>query len=141
MAAPGEENNLKRYVYAVVLEDKRRFGDLKVTDVRPPQIRAVLMSAVAAGLAKGTVKHIRAAMNRLFGSAWQNELIPENPVLKVKLPKMRELKKARVVLTDQERAWWEKWITHERSHLPREARQERGRIQGDPRHLLREAAA
>lgn len=102
VSARDEDNNLTRHVYAIVLEDKRRFGDVKVTDVRPPQIRTVLMAAVAEGLAKGTVKHIRAVMNRLFGAAWQNEVIPENPVLKAKLPKMREVKKERVVLTDEE---------------------------------------
>jgi hypothetical protein len=43
-----------------------------------------------------------AVMHRLFGSAWQDELIPENPVARVGMPKIREQRKERVILSDAE---------------------------------------
>ena len=41
---------------------------------------------------------------RMFGDAWRDELIPENPVARVKVPAMREIRKERVILTDEELA-------------------------------------
>src|SRR5262245_49003729 len=41
-------------------------------------------------------------MYRLFKAAWQAELIETNPVERVTVPKMREVRKERVILTDEE---------------------------------------
>ena len=77
-------------------------GAMGLRAVRPANVRGVLLAAIAAGLRRNTVRTIRAVMFRSFRAAWESELIPENPVAKVRLPKMNETKRARVILADEE---------------------------------------
>lgn len=79
-----------------------RLGKMQLPDVRPTHIAAVLDDAVEADLSLGTVKHILAAVGRLFKAAWRAELIPENPALKVEMPRMKKTRKASVQLHDDE---------------------------------------
>jgi len=57
---------------------------------------------VKKGLRKGTIIHVRGVMYRIMKSAWRDDLVPGNVVEKVELPKMREPKKERAILTDDE---------------------------------------
>jgi integrase len=77
-------------------------GHLLVTAVRPSHIRAVLDAAVAKGLARNTIVHLRALLSRIFKGAWQDETIAENPVARVAMPSVRETRKERVILSDVE---------------------------------------
>lgn len=77
-------------------------GAMTLKAVRPANVRGVLLAAIAAGLRRNTVRTIRAVMFRSFRAAWESELIPENPVAKVRVPKMSETKRARVILADEE---------------------------------------
>jgi integrase len=77
-------------------------GALPLASVRPAQIRAVLDGVVAKGLAQQTVNHVRAVMNRIFDTAWRDEILDENPVLRVRAPRVAEIKKARATTTDEE---------------------------------------
>src|SRR5579863_4950854 len=49
-----------------------------------------------------TIKHVRGVMHRLFDAAWRAEIIESNPVSRVRTPRMREVRKERVILTDGE---------------------------------------
>ena len=77
-------------------------GSKLIGDVRAADLDAVLDEAVEAGRSKQTVKHLRAALGRMFAAAWRAEIIPENPIKRVILPKMREQRKQRVILHDHE---------------------------------------
>ena len=41
-------------------------------------------------------------LHRLFDSAWRAEIIESNPVSRVRTPRVREIRKERVILTDDE---------------------------------------
>lgn len=77
-------------------------GSKHLGDVRAKDLNAVLDGAILAGKSAQTIKHIRAAMTRLFKAAWRAELIQENPAAKVELPKMPQNELAPVILTDDE---------------------------------------
>ncbi|HTA90914.1 MAG TPA: hypothetical protein VK745_15090, partial [Polyangiaceae bacterium] len=93
---------------------KRELGAVKAAD-----IRAVLNDAVAGTIrpkqrkwskalpkpyGRQSLSHMRATVFRLFDAAWRDELIPENPVARVRVPELDETSKARAVLTDAELA-------------------------------------
>lgn len=81
-------------------------GHLPLSEIRPAHVRSLLAAKVADGKKKNSVRTIRAILFRSMRAAWEAELIPENPVAKVRLPKMVEVKKARIILTDDEIAWF-----------------------------------
>jgi hypothetical protein len=72
-------------------------GPLPLGDVRPIHVRGILDSVVAAGKSRQTVVHVRAVMSRMFGEAWRDELIKENPAARVCTP---PIKSGRVSLFD-----------------------------------------
>ena len=49
-----------------------------------------------------TIAHVRAAMHRLFDAAWREGIIESNPVDRVRTPTLREVRKERAILTDDE---------------------------------------
>ena len=77
-------------------------GAILLGDVKPTHIRDVLERAASKGLARGSVVQVRGVLHRLFDDAWRAEIIESNPVARVKMPTMREVKKERVILTDDE---------------------------------------
>jgi integrase len=77
-------------------------GLMPMGDVTPSHVRGILEDAVSKGLKRGTVEQVRGVLHRLFDDAWRAELIDANPVARVKMPPMREVKKARAILTDEE---------------------------------------
>jgi integrase len=90
-----ERINLTRHVYPEI-------GNLPIDKVQPSHIRSILDAVAAKGLSRTTVGHIRALLHRLFKPAWVDRLIAENPVARVDVPTMKELRKARCILTDEE---------------------------------------
>jgi integrase len=77
-------------------------GTLPLCDVTPSHIRGILDEVVAKGLKRGTVEQVRGVLHRLFDDAWRAELIEANPVARVRVPPMREVRKDRCILTDGE---------------------------------------
>ncbi len=79
-------------------------GGLALREVRPAHIRQILDGAIARGKRRGTVQHIRATLHRMFFSALESEIdgMTHNPVAAVRTPKMRDVKKDRAILTDEE---------------------------------------
>ena len=93
--APSERGNLRLHALDTI-------GVLPLCDVTPGHIRGILDDVVSKGLKRGTVDQVRGVLHRLFDDAWRAELIEMNPVARVKMPSMREVKKDRVILTDDE---------------------------------------
>ncbi len=93
--APSERGILRLHALDAI-------GDLPVCDVTPTHIRGILDDVVAKGLMRGTVEQVRGVLSRLFDDAWRAEIIEANPVARVKLPAMREARKERVILSDDE---------------------------------------
>jgi integrase len=92
-------------------------GHLPLGDVRPAHVLEVLEGLMTkprqrarkgddpgrpSGYSRQSIVHVRAAMHRLFDAAWRAELIESNPVARVRMPKIRETRKKRVILTDRE---------------------------------------
>src|SRR5580658_3581393 len=80
----------------------RAIGKLPLCDVRPVHVRGILKQTAAKGLKRTSVRHVRGVMSRIFRSACEEELIESDPTQFVKVPKMREVKKPRITLTDTE---------------------------------------
>ena len=93
---------LTNHILPAPAPDKPSMGSLYLPDVRPLHVRAVLDAVAAKGLGRQSLVHVRSTMHLIFDQAWRDELIPENPVLKVKLPEVREVTKKREILTDDE---------------------------------------
>lgn len=94
-SARDDEQRLRDYALPTI-------GKMLLGDVRPPHLASVLDDVVLARKSKQTVKHVRAALGRLFAAAWRAEYIDENPMAKVELPKIKATKKPGVILTDDE---------------------------------------
>jgi len=83
-------------------EIKARIGGMLLCDVRPMHVAAILEDALARGLKRESLRHIRSLLSRIFKAAWRDELIEANPVDRVEVPKVREIVKQRTILTDDE---------------------------------------
>jgi len=97
-----ESGILRNYAYATLAK-------LFLGDIRPRQLRAILDAAVAQGKSQQTIKHIKATLGRVFRRAYLDEIIAENPMDKVELPVIREVRKERELLNDDEFATF---VTH-----------------------------
>jgi integrase len=133
VAAYAPEWLLKREAQAVMsVRDERRnlehhvlpdIGHLSLGDVGPPHISAILdkmalkprvrppsnPSQARSTYSEQSVKHVRGAMFRMFEAARLDGRITHNPAAGVPLPRMKEVKKPRVILTDDEFA---RYIAH-----------------------------
>jgi integrase len=90
-----ERGWLTRHVYDTI-------GTLSVCDVRPSHVRGILDDALAGGLRRNSLANLRGVMHRLFRGALEAESIENNPVAAVRVPKTREVRKERAILTDAE---------------------------------------
>jgi site-specific recombinase XerC len=79
-----------------------RIGPMALADVRKADIRAVLDAAAAKGLARGTVAHVRRMLVRFFNELEGDDVIPVTPMRGVKMPIMKDDKRQRTPLTDDE---------------------------------------
>jgi integrase len=93
--AKKERSTLEAYALPAI-------GRLPLCDVRPSHVRSILDEAVTHGLKRATVAHVRGALRRLFAAALTDELVDTNPVVPVRVPRMREVRKQRTILTDGE---------------------------------------
>jgi len=77
-------------------------GRINLREVRASHIRSIVDEALARGLKRATVAHIHGAIARMFRAALADELIEQNPVAAVRVPKIRAVRKERAILTDTE---------------------------------------
>lgn len=78
-------------------------GDQLVTEIGPREIREVLETMVANGLGKQQCIHVRNDMSAVLGHLWDEGVLPENFIKKVKIPRdAPEDRRERAVLTDAE---------------------------------------
>ena len=93
-------------------------GQLSVKVTRPAHIREVL-DAAGKTLSKQTVQHLKNDLSGVFGDLWRDEVIAENPVARVQLPKgLRSDWRPRIILTDAEFAEFASSpVVPERLHL------------------------
>jgi integrase len=77
-------------------------GRINLREVRASHIRSIVDEALARGLKRATVAHIHGALQRMFRAALADELIEQNPVAAVRVPKVRAVRKERAILTDAE---------------------------------------
>jgi integrase len=61
-------------------------GKLAIDAVRATHVRGVLEAVRDAGKSKQTIVHARNDLSTILGELWREELIPENPVPKVRVP-------------------------------------------------------
>jgi len=90
-----ERRTLEMYAFDAI-------GRLPLCDVRPSHVRSILDEAAAKGLRRATVAEIRGVLHRLFRAAVEVELVEHNPATPVRTPKLREVRKERCILTDDE---------------------------------------
>lgn len=93
-----------------------RLGGRDVCTVKSSDVRAVLDAALAVGKSYGTLQHIRHAMHTVFDSLWRDEVIGENPVARVRVPKGKRDRRERAVLTDNELAIYLAWQHPDERH-------------------------
>jgi integrase len=77
-------------------------GRIALREVRASHIRSIVDEALARGLKRATVAHVHGALARMFRAAHADELIDQNPVAVVRVPKVRTVRKERAILTDAE---------------------------------------
>jgi integrase len=86
-----------------------RLGSLSVVEVRAHHVRDMLDELLAEGLSAGSLAHVRKVANAVFDALWRDELIPENPVARVRTPRGHRDARERAVLTDAELAVYLAW--------------------------------
>jgi hypothetical protein len=79
-------------------------GSLEVTAIGTGQINAALDGAKAAGKSRQTVQHLRQDLANVFAALKREGTITTNPVDDSVLPKFPTDRKARAVLTDDDRS-------------------------------------
>lgn len=88
----------------------KAIGHLPLKDIRPHHIQSILDDAAAGRLLtrkgtrpeRDTVTHLRCIPHNMFKSARMQELINANPIELTKVPTLREMKKRRAILADDE---------------------------------------
>jgi integrase len=93
--AKKELRNLEMHVFEAI-------GRMPIVDVKPMHVRGILDAALAKGLRRHSLSHIRGVMHRLFRSAVEDDMIENNPVAPARTPKTREVRRERTILTDEE---------------------------------------
>ncbi len=77
------QGNLDHWIYPAL-------GDLKMPDITPANISALLLSMQSQGKALSTVVKVYTILHSLFKMAYMNDTIPKNPMDKVERPKARK---------------------------------------------------
>lgn len=77
------QNNLDRRIYPAL-------GEIKMPEITPAQITALLISIQAEGKAHSTVIKVYSILNSLFKMAYMGDMIERNPMDKVERPKPRK---------------------------------------------------
>lgn len=77
------QGNLDRWIYPAL-------GEIKLPEVGPAELTALLLSMQKAGKAHGTVVKVYTILNSLFKMAYMADVISTNPMSKVERPRPRK---------------------------------------------------
>ena len=77
------QGNLDRWIYPAL-------GDLKMPDITPANISALLLSMQSQGKAQATCVKVYTILHSLFKMAYMTDVVPRNPMDKVERPKPRK---------------------------------------------------
>lgn len=78
-------------------------GPLEVREVNAGHVRDALEECRAAGRSKQTLVHLRNDLRAVFDALWRSDVVKENPVDKVRVPRLaKEDDRSRELLTDEE---------------------------------------
>ena len=77
------QRNLNNWIYPAM-------GDLRLPDITPSEIEALLLSMQSAGKANGTVVKVYIILSGLFKLAYRTDQIDKNPMEKIDRPKPRK---------------------------------------------------
>lgn len=77
------QGNLDHWIYPSL-------GDVKLPEITPAQLSALLLSMQAQGKAQGTVLKVYTVLQGLFKMAYRSDMIDRNPMDKVDRPKPRK---------------------------------------------------
>ena len=77
------QGNLNRWIYPAL-------GDLKMPDITPANISALLLSMQSQGKAQATCVKVYTILHSLFKMAYMTDVVPRNPMDKVERPKPRK---------------------------------------------------
>ncbi len=79
----GYNQLFKKHIYPAI-------GGIKLPDVSPAQITALLVDMQASGMAHASCVKVYALLNSVFKAAFRDDSIPIDPMLKVERPKPRK---------------------------------------------------
>jgi len=79
-------------------------------------VREILAALADMGLSRDLVVHVKNDINAVLGELWRDEVIPENVVARVRVPKAKVDTRERAVLTDDELAQYLAWEHPEPGH-------------------------
>jgi integrase len=97
------EGRLKAHVFPAI-------GSKPVKDIRAGDVRAILETLAVGGSSKQTCLHVRNDISAVLGELWRSEILPENVVSRVRLPKFAKVDtRERAVLTDEELVRYLAW--------------------------------
>ncbi len=99
-----------------IAREPHHIGHLSVTDVTREHIETILRTMQAAGLSKQSGVHQRRYLSAVFDDLWRSDLVAENPVAKVRPPKMRRDPRKRAVLTQDELVRYLAWVHPDDKH-------------------------
>ena len=77
-------------------------GDKPLAAVTSADVRAIVEACVSHPLRRQTITHVLATVRLVLDQAWREEAIAENPATRVQVPRLREVARKRVILTDDE---------------------------------------
>ncbi len=96
-----------------------RLGDKAVEQVTAADVRDVLDLMAKQGLSQGLCTLVRNDIGAVLGALWRDEVLTENVVQRVKVPRLAAVdRRERAVLTDEELGVYLRWEHPESRHVP-----------------------
>ncbi len=124
--AAGRRSGLRRFVLGCpddctedhehTAVEPHHIGERVVTSVGKAEVEAIYDAMREAGKSRQTVVHIRNFVSAVFDDLWRDGLVPENPVKRARLPKLKRDRRHRAVLTEGELASYLRWQHPKRHH-------------------------
>jgi integrase len=79
------------------------FGPVPVTDIKPGHVRQALDEALERGWLRQSIVHLKNDISSVLAELWRDEVIQENPALRVRVPKSAKVDdRTRVILNEAE---------------------------------------
>lgn len=94
--------------YKIIYEThiKASLGNKRLANIKQYDIQQIIAEMNEKNLSAWTMKHARKIMNLAFSKAFDDKLIPENPVRKIEIPK-KQAKPRKTIKTDELKIFFE----------------------------------